>query len=142
MHSHCIAPTVVLAAFLNAGCGCDATLKLTGCVEESGVGRRDETQLRCECAIVVRTAPETWTSNEDVSGLRIDVCLPPKFKRFTANPDQLAAIELMTQTEYADALQAYCENQVATALTDWRNQRVQLGRLRRRNRLVRGNAGQ
>lgn len=105
-----------LVAFLELGCGCNDVPELTPCTDSTCIGRRDETQLTCNCALDVSGAGEAFTSSVD-QVFDMQVCLPSHLNVATASPEQLANIEALSDAEYAAAVAAYCQSEVASALT-------------------------
>jgi hypothetical protein len=106
-----------LVGLFAIGCSCGDTPELHGCTDATCVGPKEETALVCECALDVSAAGETWTSNEDVSGLKLTVCLPPELNIHTANADQRAALEALSDSAYREQVTAYCASTVKNALT-------------------------
>jgi hypothetical protein len=106
---------LVPAGLFELGCLCNSIPNLTECDDPIlCIGRRDETQLTCQCALDADGKAQYVGIVDQIFNMQ--VCLPPSLNIATADAGQLAAIEAMTSQEYTDAVSAYCQNDVAAMM--------------------------
>jgi hypothetical protein len=99
---------VVLVSVLAPGCNCSHP-DLTACSGTNCVGPKEDHEVVCNCGI-------DTPIGDAVLDLR--VCLPADLNNATGSAAEVAAIDALSDTDYAAAVAAYCESRVAPSLHD------------------------
>ena len=110
-HRYVLASGLALLPFAPAcHCAGDATHTTTGVI-----GPKTEHEVNCNCIVNWDSLGATVFGASDAQ-FDFALCLPPDLNTATADPTQLAALNAMSDSDYATAVIGYCKTQVGPVI--------------------------